>query len=232
MATTPGGREITPRSSETRIDVETPWRHWSSVPVPLAGKHQAANAALAVGLVELVSSRVRPVPAEAVFAGLSGLKWPARIEVVMQRPTVVIDAAHNWAAASALLSTVRSDFPARRRVLVFAGTRDKDVRGLLRLLAPAFDTVVLTQYQNNPRVVPLEQLYSLAQSVTDAPVHLASDPAAAWKLAGRLATAEDLVCITGSFFLAAEMRELIVGEACRETDARCGAGQTHCPSLR
>jgi dihydrofolate synthase / folylpolyglutamate synthase len=129
---------------------------------------------------------------------------------VGRAPTVVIDAAHNWEAVAALLKTLDESFPARRRVLVFAATRDKDVNGMLRQLLPKFDSVIVTCFQNNPRHVPVESLVRMVQNVTDQPLHSAADPASAWKLACRFAGPDDLICITGSFFIAAELREMIV----------------------
>ena len=126
---------------------------------------------------------------------------------------VVVDAAHNWEAVAALLRTLDESFRSRRRVLIFAATRDKDVSGMLRLLVPRFDAAVLTCFQNNPRHVPLETLVRTAQQLTDRPMHAAADPAAAWKLAQRFAGPEDLICATGSFFVAAELRELILDAA-------------------
>jgi dihydrofolate synthase/folylpolyglutamate synthase len=81
---------------------------------------------------------------------------------------------------------------------------------MLRQLLPEFDTVIVTCFQNNPRHVPVEALVRLVQNLTDRPLHTAADPAAAWKLASHFAGPEDLICITGSFFIAAEVREMIV----------------------
>jgi dihydrofolate synthase/folylpolyglutamate synthase len=125
------------------------------------------------------------------------------------QPTVIVDAAHNWAAIAALLKTL-GDFSVRRRVLVFAGTQDKDVGGMLRQLLPMFDSVIVTSYLNNPRAVAAEELSRQAAQLTEAPIHLTHDPVSAWKLARRLAAPEDLICITGSFFIAAEMRDVIL----------------------
>jgi len=192
------------------LDIETPWRRWPDVPMPLAGEHQARNATLAVSVVDLLSERGRPRPPEAVYKGMERVRWPLRIEVVRNRPTVIVDAAHNWASMTALLDVINSTFAAGRRILVFATTQDKDISGLMRQLLPEFDTVILTQYLNNPRAVPVAELYRTAAAISEYPVHLAADPAAAWKLASRFSGPADLVCVTGSFFIAAEMRDIVI----------------------
>ena len=200
------------RALQTWIDVETPSQNWAAVPVPLVGEHQAANAALAVGVIDVLAAQGRHIAADAVYTGMANVRWPLRIEVLRQRPLVVVDAAHNWASVAALVKTLNASFPTRRGILVFATPRDKAVSGLLRQLMPQFDTIILTQYLNNPRALSVERLHRLVRSISTDPVHPAADPAAAWKLAGRLSTPDALVCITGSFFLAAEMRELILNE--------------------
>ncbi len=201
---------------ETRISVRTPLSHWNEIRVPLRGRHQADNTALALGIIDRLRLAGLSIPDAAVRSGLSQVDWPARVEVVGREPTVIIDAAHNWASAKALVATLRDDFPRRRRILIFASTRDKDVRGQLRLLLPEFETVILTRYVDNPRAVPPEELRCIASALSDQPVHVTEEPASAWKLARKLAAPEDLIVVTGSFFLVAELRELIVGEF-RET---------------
>jgi dihydrofolate synthase / folylpolyglutamate synthase len=194
------------------IEVQTPWTPSRRVPVPLRGSHQGDNTALSVAAVDLVAQSGLPVPADAVPVGLARVRWPARIEVVGVSPTVVVDAAHNWAATAALVRTLETQFSARRRLLIFATTRDKDVGGMLRLLLPRFDTVILTQYQTNPRCVPVHELAALVQATSERASHVAADPASAWRLARHLASASDLVCVTGSIFIAAELRELILDD--------------------
>lgn len=190
--------------------VRTPVRGWRTFALSLVGEHQARNLAAAVAAVEWLQELGWPIPDEAVTAGAARLRWPGRIEVLARSPTVIVDAAHNWEAVRALLKTLDESFPANKRILVFAATRDKDVLGMLRQLLPRFDSVVLTCVQNNPRCVPAETLTQMARSLTDQPVHTAAEPASAWKLARRFASENDLVCVTGSFFIAAELRELIV----------------------
>jgi dihydrofolate synthase / folylpolyglutamate synthase len=197
--------------SSRRIDVETPWGMWQGLKFPLRGNHQADNAALAVAAVTLLRQKGVAIPDAAVSGGLSEVRWPARIELLGTHPTIVVDAAHNWAATAALLRTLDQDFStAARRILVFAATRDKDVAGMLRQLLPRFDSVVLTQYHTNPRGTPIAELAAMVQATGRYPCHVVADAASAWSLATRLAARDDLICVTGSFFIAAELRELIL----------------------
>jgi dihydrofolate synthase/folylpolyglutamate synthase len=203
------------RSAETSashlsIDVQTPWGQWTQVPVPLRGFHQGTNAALAVATAGLLAAGNLRISCKAIDDGMSAVRWPARIEVIATSPTVVVDAAHNWASTEALVRTLEAQFSARRRILIFAGTKDKDVGGLLRLLFPRFDSVILTQYRTNPRGVAVDELAALAQATALRSCHIAADAGAAWRVARRLAAPDDLICITGSFFIATELREIVL----------------------
>lgn len=183
--------------------------HLDRVELPLLGEHQGLNAAVAVAAIEELRRAGWSIPADAIERGLRSTRWPGRIEVLRTRPCVVVDAGHNWAAIAALLSTIEHQFPARRRILLFAATRDKDVPGLLRQLLPAFDTVIATAYRSNPRAVPLSDLAELIRSF-GAECHRATDPRSAWTLATSLAGPDDLLVVTGSIFIAAEVRELVM----------------------
>jgi dihydrofolate synthase/folylpolyglutamate synthase len=218
----PAGSDRDSAASAIRlVDISIGEQHWRRVPLALRGRHQAHNAALAVAAAQVLQERGWNVPHAAIHDGLRQVSWPARVEIVATKPTVIVDAAHNWAAVAALLRTL-DDFAARRRVLIFAATQDKDVEGMLRQLLPRFDTVIATNYLNNPRAVPAGELARQIESITESPYHIAPDPAAAWKLARRLATPEDLICITGSFFIAAEARDLITDN---------GLGNCACPEI-
>ena len=195
------------------VDLRIGSTNWKNIPVALRGSHQATNTVLALAAIEELRSVGWKVPDSAVKQGLASVEWPARVEVVAQQPTVVVDAAHNWESARALIATLKEDFTPTRRILIFAATRDKDVAGLLRQLIPAFDTVILTRYLDNPRSVPVEELQSLIRAVSNRQIHTAATPATAWQMARTLAKPTDLIAITGSFFLVAELRELILEEA-------------------
>jgi len=152
------------------------------------------------------------LPEAAVRAGLRATSWPARVEVLSRRLCVVLDAAHNVASIDALLSTLDESFACERRLLLFATTQEKDVGGMLRHLLPKFEHVVLTRYRQNVRGVAVEELAAAARATNFANWTTAEEPEAAWDAIHRLAPGPaDLVCITGSFFIAAQMRKVVEG---------------------
>lgn len=183
----------------------------------LLGRHQAANAAVAIATLVELTRQGWSISEESIRAGLTAARVPARIEYVPGMPPVVVDAAHNRASAAALVDTLGECFPPSGRTAVLSISSDKDVRAILRALAPGFNRFVVTQYQENPRAVPadrlgemlVEQLAELGGSAKD--VAIVPLPCDAWQYALSVATdANEMVVITGSFFIAAELRPLAI----------------------
>ena len=205
------GRVTADAVRRPRVGVTTDRRRWPELEVNLLGEHQAANAAVAVAVVEELRGQGWDLPDSAVAAGLAGVEWHARLEVVARRPMVVLDCAHNVASAYALAQTLRSSFPPARRLLVFGCSADKDLTGMFRELAPHFATAFFTRYTTNPRAVPSEQLAGAWHAAGGGLATSCPTPEAAWEAARAAAAPDDLICITGSVFLAGQLRPLLVG---------------------
>jgi dihydrofolate synthase/folylpolyglutamate synthase len=182
----------------------------------LLGLHQAANAGLALATALEMRRQGWLISSDAMRAGLATASLPGRIEVIGRRPTVVLDVAHNVASVQALVDCLGESFASKRRTLVFAASRDKDVPGMLRVLLPHFQRAILTEFQENLRAVPVSQIAEWAkQEMTRSNVQVDCEqieavrlPSEAWKLVQQAIKPNELICITGSFFIAAEMRGL------------------------
>jgi dihydrofolate synthase/folylpolyglutamate synthase len=212
------------RPAPWQVTVHT-WRtDWGRLTLPLLGPHQAHNAAVALAGLDLLAE-LDPrlaVGRDAVARGFAELRWPARVEVLGEAPWLVIDGAHNVASAQALAETLRTCFPPTPRTLIFGTTRDKDLHGQLRALLPLFETLIATRYVENPRFVPPEVIAAAIHSIDGRRAAIARDPAAALDLGLRLTDAKALLCVTGSLFLAAEARAIVLGH--EPVHARAGTG--------
>jgi dihydrofolate synthase/folylpolyglutamate synthase len=211
------GRITATECRRPRVQVCSLRRVWPWLELGLFGEHQAANAAVVLGCVEELRAGGLRLDDADVAAGLAEVRWPARLELVGRRPLVVLDCAHNVASAEAVVDTLRTSFdgsgaPARR-LLLFAGSSDKDLAGMFRVLAPYFDHAYLTRYRDNPRSVPPERLAELWRRAGECPCTLFATAAEAWQAARAAASSDDLICVTGSVFLAGELRPLLVREA-------------------
>jgi dihydrofolate synthase/folylpolyglutamate synthase len=194
----------------------TTWRKSRRFRLPMLGERQSENAAVAFAAYDVLVERCRiPEPdAEA----LAEIDIPCRIELVCRSPAVILDAAHNESSAEALAETLDS-LPkvAGPRVLIFGATQDKDWQAMLRILTPKFSHIVFTQYRHNPRAVPAARLVGFVPT-PEMETFMEYDPKAAWSKAWSLVSPpaseaakspSGLICATGSFFLASELRPLM-----------------------
>lgn len=206
-------RHVEQREVPGEIDLRGPGRQvLGGLRLRPVGRHQGANAAVAVAALARLKEAGFTAGESAIRQGLSLVDCPARVQVLARRPTVVVDAAHNVASAQALVDALDESFEARRRLLIFGTTRDKDVQGMLRLLLPRFDTVILTRYVSNPRGIPPQDLLEaaiMACPQRSSICQTRETPFDAWKAVWASAGAADLICVTGSFFLAADVHATI-----------------------
>ena len=194
------------------INVRTPFHVYEGLNVPLAGEFQTRNAALAVAAVDVVGQRIKTrstsISEERMRTGLAQVSWPLRLEVVQQSPLILLDAAHNDASMRELCHAALS-IPARKRTLIFGTSRDKEAAVMLGIAGAAFDQLIVTKYSTNPRAWPVDELVELAQQSTRTPLQSCESVAEALQLSQRLSGPNDLICVAGSFFLAAEAREIL-----------------------
>ncbi len=201
------------RPTAGRVHVRT-WRtDWGMLELPLLGSHQAHNASVALATIDVLGEQGIEVGRDAVIRAFLHLTFPARVEVLGSSPWIVIDGAHNLASAQALAATLRDCIPPVSRTLVFGTTREKDMKGQLRVLLPGSDRVVATQYVENPRAVPPGEVAEAVAELGGPAAILTYHPAEAIAAARAITPQEGLICVTGSLFLAAETRALIRGQA-------------------
>jgi dihydrofolate synthase/folylpolyglutamate synthase len=190
----------------SRVRIDTPRRAYAPMRLALRGRHQAANAAVAVRLLELAEEGGMPIDARAIARGLERTWWPGRLELLPYAGGhVLLDAAHNPAGARTLAAYLAEAFPGRHAV-VFGVLRDKDVRAMLSALAPCARLIVATDPPTPRARAAVELGASLGAEATGAPIAVEPLPADALR---RARASAPLVCVTGSIFLVGAVRELI-----------------------
>ena len=138
--------------SGTRTSLRVTSDAWGELElsVPLAGEHQATNAALAARVLESLPAGMRPARREVV-RGLAGVSWPGRVQRVSRAGvTWIFDVAHNVAGMEALVAALRSLRPPRPMVVLAGILGDKDWGGMLPGLLEVADGAVLTQPPSAP----------------------------------------------------------------------------------
>jgi dihydrofolate synthase/folylpolyglutamate synthase len=182
-------------------------RHYDRLSCALDGRHQLDNAACALALLGAAAPQGITVTAAAVRAGLRVVNWAGRLEVVDRRPTILLDGAHNPAAARVLadyLTRADRSYPSRPVILVLGMMRDKDHRGFVEPLRGLVDEVVLTQ-ADLPRSATAQELRASLEGLLPHP-HVVPSLSGAMALARELATPDGLVCVTGSLILVGECK--------------------------
>ncbi|MGA2868970.1 MAG: cyanophycin synthetase, partial [Verrucomicrobiota bacterium] len=208
--------------------------------LPLPGEHQKLNAALALTVVEVLQKQI-PVAGPAIRAGLAGVNWPGRLQLV-EKPDgqkILLDGAHNLAGVETLRVALAKDFPETRRTLVLGVLQDKDWRDICGLLAPLAAEIFIVPVASVRTAQP-DELASVCRAANPAAeivaVHSLAEAFAKIASPGRPPhPAENLVVITGSLYLVGEALELLglsparAGErALNEWSAKTlTAGQVH-----
>lgn len=196
---------------------------WS---LSVLGQHQADNLAGAITALNWLATRAKwSLDSTKTRKALANSRVPGRLQIIDDRPIQIIDTAHNPESVSAGLRAIRSHFGAAPLTIVFASSRDKDYREMLRLILPECRAVFCTAFLKNPRAVVPEDLVTTAREVAQEAIrqgdpNAGSDiclkpkiemflaPELAWQAALADCVDGGIVLAIGSFFLAAELMEL------------------------
>lgn len=165
----------------------------------LAGEHQRWNAATAVAA--LCASGLT-MTEEQINQGVRQARWPGRFQVVRWEPSVVLDGAHNPAAAAVLAATLRVEFPGKPVTLILGVLRDKDYEQVCRLLAPLAWRIFCVPVQSERSSDPVELAGCCRRANPQAAVIVSENLAAAY--AAATVDPSGAVVITGSLFLVGE----------------------------
>lgn len=189
------------------FSVFTPQEVYRGLEIPLVGLHQVENATLAIAALKALRATGRPEcdwDETALRGGLRDVRWSARLEIIAREPTTIVDGAHNADSMQKLMESLRALFSFQRLFVVLGFNADKDLPGMIQELA-GVDGVILTRALN-PRAATFERMQELfAQYAPGVPVFTASESRVAMEMARTLAAPGDLICATGSLYLAGEV---------------------------
>jgi dihydrofolate synthase/folylpolyglutamate synthase len=200
------------------VDLRTPGGYYEDIYLPLHGRHQADN--FIAALVGTEAFFGRPLEADIVAAAAASISSPGRLEVVRQRPLVVLDGAKNVAGAQSSSVAVREEFGATRaHILVVGMLNGKSAREMLEALDAATAHLVVTCSPPSPRAQPAEEVAAVARSLGCRAVATGSVPEAL-EVALAEAGDDDLVLVTGSLYTVGAARTALVGDRGLEAGQR------------
>ena len=183
-----------------RICLTTPTSKFEHLKVPLHGKHQAENCGLALAMLDKLKSSGYEIDNEKTVEGLSRVSLAGRMEMICDDPRVMIDAAHNAESIKALIHAIGQNIPYDSMVVIFGCNKDKDIKGMLQKLQYGADKVVFTRSTSAKAVSPHDLADAYAE-VCNKMCQTAMSLGEALRLAKSAVDKEDLICITGSFYL-------------------------------
>ncbi len=198
--------ELGPHARVLLLTSNSTFEHFA---VPLKGEHQALNCGLALAAIDVLRQKGIEAPEIKVAAGLAKTVNNARFEQVSDRPRIIVDGAHNPESIEGLIRSVSIHLKVDSTVIVFGCAADKDVVGMLKQLARGADKVIFTRAGLSTRAADPRELARKFESISGHMAQTAPSVGEAIDMARRAASREDLILVTGSFYVAGEAKKLL-----------------------
>jgi dihydrofolate synthase/folylpolyglutamate synthase len=179
--------------------------------VPLIGEHQAINCGLALSIIDRLKSRGFAINDNKALEGLAKTTMPGRMEMICTTPRILVDGAHNAASLDALMRAIGQHIPYDSMVVIFGCCSDKDIPGMLERITSGADKVIFTNV-DSVRTADPEELAARYIELYGKMAQVARNLKDALAIAYRAVTKEDLICITGSFYLVGEAKKLFAAQ--------------------
>ncbi|MCK4258035.1 MAG: bifunctional folylpolyglutamate synthase/dihydrofolate synthase [Halanaerobiales bacterium] len=202
-------KNIEQNLSHQRFFLKVGDKAYPDLELALLGEHQIRNAVLAIETMNVVKEHFSKVDDEKIYRGLREVSWPGRLELVGEKPYILLDGAHNIAGIDVLaqfLEGIKENY--NNLYLVMSILRDKDIEKMVKRMAPIATKIIFTQNENS-RVSSAEELAQFVES-NDVDIELKPNFEVAINDCITIAKDLDLICITGSFYTVAEARELLL----------------------
>jgi len=183
-----------------RVCLTTPTSKFEHLRVPLLGNHQAINCGLALAMLDKLKGCGFDIDNDKTIAGLAKVKLPGRMEMICEDPRILIDGAHNAASIRALMHAIGQSIPYDSMIVIFGCNEDKDAKGMLQELQFGADKVVFTR-SNSAKAKSPDELVEMYAAISGKMCQSAPAIGEALRLAKSAVDKEDLICITGSFYL-------------------------------
>lgn len=184
-----------------------PFEH---IAVPLKGEHQARNCGLVLAALDVLKGRGFPIREREAAAGLAKTPDHGRLELVHGSPRVIVDGAHNPESIKELMRSLGAHMSYGSLVVIFGCAKDKNIPAMLANIAGGADKVIFTRASGNKRAAdPRELLRKYGEVGHASMAQAASSVREAIAMAKQAVSRGDLVCATGSFYIAGEVKSLL-----------------------
>ncbi len=184
----------------TRVCLATPTTRFDHLRVPLLGEHQAHNCGVALGIIDSLRQVGWEIPEQGAIDGLAQVRIQGRMEMIREMPRTIVDAAHNASSVAALMRAIGQNISYDSMVVIFGCSADKDVDGMLAQLQLGADKVIFTTAATSRSIDPHE-LHTRFVEKSQKMAQVGDTLEAAYEIACKSVSREDLICITGSIYL-------------------------------
>ncbi|TLD40891.1 MAG: Dihydrofolate synthase [Candidatus Jettenia ecosi] len=186
------------------------WRRtYDSIFLPLIGTHQAKNCALALGALEILQDQGGvSITDETIRDALMQMHCPARIEIIGKDPLIILDYAHTVDSMRFLKNTLLENFKYNKLLLILGLAQDKDLDNILQEIVTVSDLIMVTK-SKNPRAALPQELYQRVERLCGKQAKIFHTTQDAIVAAKQIASQDDLICITGSAYVAGEAMQVL-----------------------
>ena len=192
------------------------YKQWKDMEISLMGSYQLTNAALALEAVDSLRNLGYRLEDQAVYRGMKRAVWRGRFTVISREPVIVMDGAHNPAAAEELKKSLELYFPDKKLFYIFGMFRDKDYKKVTEITAPLADHIITVETPDNPRALSAKKLKAEVEKINPS-VEAAESIRSAVRKTMEQAQEEDVIVIFGSLSFLAEA-ELAVSRYKKEEE--------------
>ena len=181
---------------------------WKNLATNLVGPHQVDNAGLVLAACEALARKKKiNITEDHVRQGLNNIIWPGRLEFVGQSPRILLDGAHNLAAARNLARFLRDSLPKTNITLVAGILDDKPYKAMLLPLMKLCKRVIVTRPVIDRALEP-DVLYHVAKQVVKNVRQFPSVEKAVTH-AVKTAKPKEVICIAGSLYVVGEAKQAL-----------------------
>lgn len=134
------------------------YKEWENIKISLMGSYQIKNAALALEACESLNKSGYNISRQSVYKGMKRAVWRGRFTLISREPLIIMDGAHNPAAAQELVRSLKLYYPDKKYSYIFGMFQDKDYQKVIQITAPLAERIITIETPDNPRALPAIEL--------------------------------------------------------------------------
>jgi dihydrofolate synthase/folylpolyglutamate synthase len=196
-----------PGDKKERFHFYSHFSKLNGLQLSLLGEHQVANASVALMALQVLNIYYALyIEEEHIRAGLLKTTWPGRFEVINEKPTILLDGAHNEEGVNALVQTLKDFYPDKKVNLLFAVLEDKPYDKMIELLVPYCNKVFLTSVAHPRQASPDAVAKCMMEAGLKTEMYTIHDWREAFRQCLSSTNDEEVLLVAGSLYFISDIR--------------------------